>query len=167
MIIGRATIEDAEQILALQHLSYQSEAEIYNDYTLAALNQTLAELVDEFDDYVFLKAVINDRIIGSVRGRMQDGACYVGRLIVHPDYQNQGIGSKLMTEIEACFPEAHVYQVFTGHKSKRNIIIYQKLGYKISGTEPVTKDYSLKHMTKSVETRASAPESGEAGMPSR
>lgn len=150
MIIEQAMLEDAGAILRLQHLAYQTEGEIYNDFTIPPLIQTLDELKEEFGEYVVLKAVANDRIVGSVRGRMDEDTCYVGRLIVHPDYRNQGIGRKLMGELESRFPDARTFQLFTGHKSKSNIIMYQRQGYKISSREPLTSNITLVHMTKSV-----------------
>jgi len=41
MKIGDATVADAEHILELQKLAYISEAEIYNDYNIPPLIQTL------------------------------------------------------------------------------------------------------------------------------
>lgn len=41
MIIERASLEDAKEILELQKLAYVSEAEIYNDYSIPPMMQTL------------------------------------------------------------------------------------------------------------------------------
>ncbi len=68
MIIQKADISDAAQILSLQKLAYQSEAEIYNDCKIPPLTQTLEEVESKFTDHIFLKAVEDGRIIGSVRG---------------------------------------------------------------------------------------------------
>ena len=103
MNIEKATISDAEEILSLQKLAYVSEAEIYADFNIPPLVQTLEELKDDFENQFLLKAVINGRIIGSVRALVKKDTCFVGRLIVHPDFQNQGIGSKLVQEIENIF----------------------------------------------------------------
>ena len=46
--IERANIEDAKEILDLQKLTYQSEAENYNDYTIPPLTQTLEEIEADF-----------------------------------------------------------------------------------------------------------------------
>ena len=46
--IIRASKEDAEIILHLQMQSYLSEAEIYNDYSIPPLIQTLREIKQEF-----------------------------------------------------------------------------------------------------------------------
>ena len=129
VIISHANINDAQEILDLQKLAYQIEAKRYNDYTLPPLTQTLAEIQNDFEKMVILKAVLDDKIIGSVRAYLSDGTCYIGRLIVHPDFQNQGIGTKLMNEIEDRFKQAKRFELFTGHKSEGPLYIYHKLGY--------------------------------------
>jgi GNAT superfamily N-acetyltransferase len=129
MIIERAAIGDANEILSLQRLAYHSEAEIYDDFTIPPLKQTLEEIKKDFESQVFLKAIIDGKIIGSVRAFAKEGTCYVGRLIVHPDFQNHGIGKELMGRIEEVFKEAARFEIFTGHKSERNLYLYEKLGY--------------------------------------
>ena len=85
--IDRASPGDASEVLALQKLAYQSEAELNGDWTIPPLTQTLSEIQSEFETKVFLKAVCADKIIGSVRAAQNSRTCQVGRLIVHPDYQ--------------------------------------------------------------------------------
>ncbi|MDI6723333.1 MAG: GNAT family N-acetyltransferase [Methanobacterium sp.] len=95
MIIKRAKESDLSEILSLQKKAYQSEAEIYNGFKIPPLLQTLDEIKDEFKKGIFLKAVENEKIIGSVMGNLIDSeTCYIGRLIIHPDFQNQGIETK-------------------------------------------------------------------------
>ena len=45
----RADKSDAPEILALQKIAYQSEAEIYGDDSLPALQQTLEDLENDFE----------------------------------------------------------------------------------------------------------------------
>jgi len=137
--IVQATVADAAAILHLQRLAYQSEARIYNDDQIPPLTQTIGEIEKEFGDLVFLKAAteVGDAV-GSVRARERDGTCFIGRLIVHPDYQGRGIGSELMRAIESRFAYAERFELFTGHKSQRNLRFYQKHGYRAFGEERVT-----------------------------
>jgi ribosomal protein S18 acetylase RimI-like enzyme len=121
MTIEEADAKDAEEILGLQKLAYQSEAAIYDDYTIAPLTQSLDEIEADFQRQVFLKASADGKIVGCVRGYVRDGTCFIGRLIVHPDLQNQGIGTRLMNEIEKHFHQARRYELFTGEKSGRNL----------------------------------------------
>ena len=148
MQIEPSTINDAAEILALQRLAYLSEAEIYNDFTIHPLTQTLAELVTEFSTHTVFKAVQQGRIVGAVRTLLVDGTCHVGKLIVHPAAQNQGIGSALMRHLEGSFPEAGRFELFTGHKSLRNLYLYDKLGYREFKRVPANGQLWLVYMEK-------------------
>jgi ribosomal protein S18 acetylase RimI-like enzyme len=150
MIIERATIADAEEILSLQKLAYRSEAAVYNEFNIPPLTQTLEEIKDEFNSKIVLKVVFNGKIIGSVRAFLKEETCYIERLIVHPDFQNQGIGTKLMNEIEKNFSNAKRFELFTGHKSARNIHLYQKLGYRAFKTEKITDNLKLVYLEKTI-----------------
>lgn len=146
--IEPADIRDAEVILDLQKLAYQSEARIYNDFSIPPLHQSPGEITAQFADHTFLKAYkeINN-IIGSVQGRIEGDTCFIGRLIVHPDYQNQGIGTRLMTYIEKLLPSPR-YELFTGHLSARNLYLYKKLGYHEFKRQNVTRRLTLVFLEK-------------------
>ena len=146
--IQRASIEDAAAILELQKLSYQSEAQLYNNFDIPSLTQTLDELKHDFCDKTFLKAVIENKIVGSVKGNQEGDTCFIKRLIVHPDFQGQGIGTDLMREIEAHFEQAQRFELFTGHKSERNIRLYERLGYKTFKREEVNQKRAFVFLEK-------------------
>ena len=143
MQIVPATIDDAPAILDLQKLAYHTEAILYHDWSIPPLTQTLAELCAEFTDWKILKANRGNRIIGSVRAIERKGTCSIGRLMVHPQHQRQGIGGRLMQAIESMFPEAAKFELFTGSKSEGNIRLYERLGYHSSRTERLSANLSL------------------------
>lgn len=130
--ITQASLEDAATILELQKLAYQSEAQLYKDFSCK----------------VFLKAEVESRIVGSVRGYQEGSTDFIERLIVHPDFQGQGIGTALMEQIEACFGQAQRFELFTGHKSERNIRFYERLGYSIFKSQEINKNLSFVFMEK-------------------
>ncbi len=146
--IQRATRSDAEEVLSLQKLAYRSEAEIYNDFSIPPLLQTLEEIGKDFENQVFLKTVLDGKIIGSVRAFAREGTCYIGRLIVHPDFQNQGVGAELMRGIEETFKEARRFELFTGHKSKKNLHLYEKLGYRVFKTVKANERLTIVFLEK-------------------
>ncbi len=129
--IVRANAADAAEILALQKLAYLSEAELYDDYTIPPLTQTIEELTADFERKTILKAVQDGRIVGSVNGFIKEDRCLIGRLMVHPDFQGRGIGTRLMTAVEAVFADARAWEVFTGELSVKNIRLYERLGYRV------------------------------------
>lgn len=140
--------EDATEILELQRLAYQSEASIYDDYSIPPLTQSLPEIEADFKNHVYLKAVHNGKIVGSVRGRNDGETCYIGRLIVDPDLQNQGLGTRLLNEIEHAFPEVKRFELFTGERSKRNLYFYEKAGYKQFRREAISEKTALVFLEK-------------------
>jgi ribosomal protein S18 acetylase RimI-like enzyme len=148
IVIEKASIEDAEEILELQKLAYVSEAEIINDYTIPPLHQTIDEIRSEFNSQIFLKVRLNGKIVGSVRTLVKGGTCYIGKLIVHPDHQNAGIGTRLLSEAEKQPPGAERYELFTGQKSKRNLHIYKKNGYRIFKSRTVSEKLTLVFLEK-------------------
>jgi len=150
MKISLANRKDCLEILDLQKLAYKQEAEIYNDYAIPPLTQTIDEFYKEFDHSTILKAVTDNIIVGSVRAYIKNNICFIGRLIVHPDYQNKGIGTKLMNEIEGYFKDKHInkYELFTGEKSQKNIHLYQKIGYRIFKTEKLNDNVNIVFMEK-------------------
>ncbi|HNW94403.1 MAG TPA: GNAT family N-acetyltransferase, partial [bacterium] len=77
-------------------------AELYNDPTLSPLRQTLPELQADFGRYHFIKAVMDGKIIGAIRGRRDPGldTGFIGRLTTHPYYQGRGIGRTLLAAME-------------------------------------------------------------------
>ena len=129
--IEHAVADDIPEILALQKVAYRSEAEIYGDPSLPAMRQSLAELTGEFERMLFLKGMVNGKIVASVRGYDDgQGTAHILRLVVHPYFQGRGYAQRLVTTIEKAFPQCQRFEVFTGHRSERNLHLYGKLGYK-------------------------------------
>ncbi len=154
--ITTAAEDDAEKILKLQYLCYQREAEIYQDYSIEPLTQTLAELRAELGEGCVLVAKLGDEVVGSVRGAVEaDGTARIAKLIVHPRMQRHGLGGRLLRAIEerlAAEREAKRFRLFTGHRSEGNLRLYRRLGYAQTGTEQVSRHLSLVTMEKPVTT---------------
>lgn len=129
MRIVPATLSDAEALLALQRRAYAEEAARYDDWSIPPLTETLGALQQAFATTTILKAVDGDVIVGSVRGKDESGICRVGRLIVEPGRQRQGIGSQLLRAIERYFPDVRSFELFTGEQSAGNLRLYERHGY--------------------------------------
>ena len=148
MRIIAAQPKDAAEILALQVAAYQSEAALYNDPNIPPLCQTVGELRDDIEQMTVLVAVEEGQILGSVRGRLDGTTCHIGRLIVAPDQQNQGIGSQLMEAIESAFPHAAEFELFTGHRSQSNLRFYERRGYLRVREQRVHAELTMVYLVK-------------------
>ena len=146
--IALATPADAAPILALQRRAYAAEARLYDDWTIPPLTQSAASLFAEIESTTVLKACVGDALVGSVRARLAEQTCLVGRLLVEPLRQRQGIGGALLAAIEAQFAAAAVFELFTGSRSESNIRLYRRHGYAIAATERLTDQVDIVVMRK-------------------
>lgn len=119
---------DLEKILALQKEAYISEAGLVGDYFIKPLVQTLEEMTEEFKKGLFLKAVEDGKIVGSVRAQKRGGKVYISKLMVSPALWGQGIGTRLLEAVEQRFPLLNK-ELYTSEKSVRNIALYKRNGY--------------------------------------
>jgi N-acetylglutamate synthase-like GNAT family acetyltransferase len=148
--IEKATVKDAEEILALQRRAFKQEAELYQKYDIEPLTVTLEETKKEFEDAIVLKMTENGRIIGSVRANVKDGTCLVRKLVVEPGLQNRGYGRALMKAIETECMGCKKFELYTGSKSENNIHLYEKCGYKIADIKMLDDKAGMVHMIKEV-----------------
>jgi|WetSurMetagenome_2_1015567.scaffolds.fasta_scaffold563349_2 GNAT superfamily N-acetyltransferase len=132
--ISDATAADAASILALQKRAFLQEAQKYgDDYNITPITEKLPQMLDVFKSHRFVKAMTGPFLIGSARANLVGGTCLIGRVIVEPIFQGRGYGRMVLDAIEARFPEALRYELFTGKKSPENIRFYGKAGYSIIG----------------------------------
>ncbi|MFD7997036.1 GNAT family N-acetyltransferase [Streptomyces mexicanus] len=137
--ISAATEQDAEQILKLQYLSFQSEAALYGNYRIDPLVQSLDSVREEVARDCVVVARLGEEVVGSVRGRLaEDGTAFIGKLCVHPRLQGHGIGARLLRAVEAALTEKHGatrFRLHTGHRSEGNLRLYRRVGYETVGTD--------------------------------
>lgn len=133
VIISAAAAEDAEQIFKLQYLAFQREAELYGNYLIQPLTQSLDSLKGELATDTVLVARLGDEVVGSVRGSVdEDGTGKITKLCVHPRLQGHGLGARLLRAVEgalACAGGTVRFRLHTGHRSESNLRLYRKAGY--------------------------------------
>ena len=85
----------------------------------------------------------NNRVVGSVRAFLEGGTCYIGELIVHPERQNRGIGTRLLRATDEQLPATERKELFTGEKSERNLYLNGKHGYRVFKRKEVSDKLTL------------------------
>ncbi|MBI9049421.1 MAG: GNAT family N-acetyltransferase [Anaerolineaceae bacterium] len=143
MEIEQALFSDLPEISVLQKLAFYDVGVYYRNFKLRPFLTSLEDFEKSFLEYLYLKATVGDRIVGSARAKMNNDKCKVENIIVHPAHQRKGIGKLLVTEIMNLLPEAQVFELFTGKKTTGNVAFYEGLGFSIvrevaeTETEPV------------------------------
>jgi len=129
--ISTAHLEDLAEILHLQKRAFITEAEMHGNYDIEPLTQTYESILSDFNSYVFLKAMCGDKIIGSVKYRVLEDKVWIGKLIVDIECRRQGLGRRLLKEVEKANPESEKFQLFTAATSTHNIRLYESVGYHV------------------------------------
>ena len=150
IIIDTATAADAGELLVVQRSAYVSEAQRYGDPFIPPLVETLDEVVAAIAAGSVLVARLGRRVVGSVRWRLEDGVCHVGRLSVAGDLQGRRIGSRLLVAVEDAVSAEPVtgFALFTGADSPDNIRLYERHGYGSTHVQRLNDKVSFVHMTK-------------------
>ena len=147
IIIQKAEYDDLSEILELQYLAYQSEADLFGSRDIPPLKQTLDEVISEYNEGIILKIQYNGAIIGSVRAKLKNETVFIGKLMVHPDFRRRGLGKKLLLEIECYFSQKR-YELFTSSRSKDNIRLYESLGYKAFHEKKINDELIFVYLEK-------------------
>ncbi|MCP3802381.1 bifunctional NAD(P)H-dependent oxidoreductase/GNAT family N-acetyltransferase [Allokutzneria sp. A3M-2-11 16] len=122
--------EDLPELLVLQRCCWVQEAVANDTLDLAPLRETLEELHASTSSWRLWCVRRHGRLIAAVRARRNGSEWLIGRLMVAPDQAGNGIGSRLLSFVEAQAPaEATHHALFTGRRSTRNIDFYTRAGY--------------------------------------
>ena len=129
---------DAGEVLTLQRAAFVQEARIYGSVDMPPLTQTLAEVQAELADNLGRVALDGTRMVGAVRARRDGDLLLIGRLVIAPDRQGEGIGSRLLAAVEKAGRDAgaSTAEVFTGSLSEANLRLYEREGYRESDRVP-------------------------------
>jgi GNAT superfamily N-acetyltransferase len=84
----------------------------------------------------YYRILANDHIIGGFVVRQRGYQTYeVVRIFVHPDYQNQGIGTQAFDFLWQLYPDVQLWRLGTPAWNYRTRHFYQKVGFVEVGKE--------------------------------
>lgn len=124
-----ATEADAPEVLVLQRCCWVSEAIVNSDLTIPPLTEPLDQVRTWMPDAWVLRD--GGRLIGAVRATLDGDVWKIGRLMVAPDRQGEGLGGMLLRHAEGQAPAgAAWFELFTGAASVGNLARYRHAGYR-------------------------------------
>nr|WP_240945607.1 GNAT family N-acetyltransferase [Rhodococcus sp. HNM0569] len=142
----------------MQRAAYVTEAQAHDDLRLPPLRQTVDELSDELGDPSVRAFGLRDsraRLTAAVRmvfSPSEPETVEVGRLIVAPDLQGGGRGSRLLQLVEDRLPPGVTrLLLFTGERSDANLRLYIRFGYRETHRTATSAGYRMVHLVKQVE----------------
>ncbi|TCO19182.1 NAD(P)H-dependent FMN reductase [Kribbella steppae] len=132
--VAPALPADVAELLVLQRCCWVDEAVANARLDLPALLESEGEVRESLRTWSTWCVRSGGRLVGSVRARRDGDIWEIGRLMVAPDHRRTGLGRRLLAFAEAQAPDSvEVATLFTGERSDRNILLYQKSGYALTG----------------------------------
>ena len=133
MEIRLATEGDLDAMLRLTNRAFEVERFFKAEDRLNA-----PMLRDYFERGVFLLSEEEEQLTGSVFVELKGSRAYLGLLSVDPSRQKSGIGRRLTAAAEEFAREsgAHFMDITVVNLRTELPPIYEKLGYKVTGTAP-------------------------------
>lgn len=121
MLIMKAELSDFQELKELRNLSNPDD--------------NSEQLILENTNGFFLKAVDEqDKIVGGIGGYSETDTLHIKLIAVHPDFQKQGIGAKLLEEAEREYPNPH-FKVSLCGSEKNAGSFFEHSGYEESGQQ--------------------------------
>jgi predicted N-acetyltransferase YhbS len=150
MEIEIATIQDVPALLDLQRKAFGPLCEELDWTDAPPLKESLEHANEEFVKCTTLKVQNNKgQIIGSVNGNVTDGSLYIGRLMVLPEYQQQGIGKQLFRDIQSRLPHSRAW-LCTCQQVRPTYEFYLREGFRPYKDETVGPGLTWVYMEKRI-----------------
>ena len=130
MKIEIANIEDVPELLELHDKAFFAIAAEVDWLDAPGLKESLEQVREDFPKYMTLKMLSDDgKIVGSVRGRVEDGSLYIGRLMVLPEFQKNGYGRILLRKIQSVLPHSRAWLDTSGDVPE-TVSFYEREGFR-------------------------------------
>lgn len=131
-----ATTDDAKDIHKMKYEAFLPLYERYHDDETSPVKEPLDKVIwqiqQEKNDYYFIK--FQGALVGAVRVvEREKSVFYISSIFILPEYQNQGIGGKVITQLFALYPNAVTWKLSTILQEKRNCHLYEKYGFLKTG----------------------------------
>ena len=149
--LGRATIENAEEIFEMQRVAFAPLLEKYGDYHTNPAAESLETVKSRLkSDNTFTYFILLDDIkIGAIRVKVQDNICNFKQILILPRYQHNGYARQAMSLAEGLFPQAEHWELDTILQEKRLCRLYTNAGYIPTGKiEKINEKMSLIYFSK-------------------
>jgi GNAT superfamily N-acetyltransferase len=125
---------DAEALVPLINRAFEVELQFFTTERIG-----LAETVEHLKKGMFVIAESDGRLAGCNYVELRGDAGYFGLLSVDPDQQGRGLGRKLVEQAEEFCREGgcSVMQIRVLNHRTELPPFYEKLGYRVTGSEEV------------------------------
>jgi len=134
--VRKARLGDVEGIYNVVKLAFEDYRKIgYREVAIQSAIIPKSEIQRRINEELMLVAEADEQIVGTVTGAIDCESMHVKTFATHPSFQNFGVGTGLMQEIEKEAIKAGCYKISlcTTPVMKSATHIYEKCGYEREG----------------------------------
>lgn len=158
LILERAIKSDASKLAEIQKVSFDDESKHFNNNEICGpLGYDSVSWQEEMmHNCEYFKVLYNGEIIGGAIAMIfieSNQVHNLGRIFIDPNYQNQGLGKKVMKKIEGSFPDSTKWWL-------DGLILLSGVSKIITSIQSVDSSKSEKKMTYIFSRRLSSSISG-------
>lgn len=138
LIIRRASAADVKCLTGISWKAFDDDARRFMNgqgggppgYRSEKAN---SKMVRSCDYYVV--SLPDYTAVGGIILSPEGDRCYLARMFVLPDYQNQGIGAYIISSMEKAYPGVRTWHLDTPAENARTNHFYVKCGYRLQQTK--------------------------------
>ena len=140
-MVIKIEIYELLKAFSMQKKCFKPIYEKYYDET-SPCKQSFAKFVSRTTKSSFQMYWIidNSTKVGQIWIATKNDTAKLARLFVLPKYQYKGYATKAIIDIEKLYSYYNHWQLDTIKEEKKNVHLYQKLGYKPNGKEKIIND---------------------------
>ncbi|WLR54430.1 bifunctional NUDIX hydrolase family protein/GNAT family N-acetyltransferase [Mesobacillus subterraneus] len=148
--LKKASVDDAEELLALQKEVFMPLYKKYKDHETSPVTQSMERFTARFDRGDYFKILFEAELAGSVFVyEKSPGLMRLHIINILEKYHNKGIAQVVMKRLELLYPEAEAWELDTIQSEERNCYVYEKMGYKQTGeAKVINKDMRIIRYSK-------------------
>ena len=152
VVIERAKEEDAEETRRVMLICFKCLIEKYQPELDSIAQTSLARMMVLFKNHIFYNVFFKDKIIGGVHiVENLENNHYLDKIYILPEYQNLGLGQRVLDFVEKDHPDARLWTLLTGVDDAINNYFYLKNGYIKYGEYEKSQKLTLNQYKKEVE----------------
>ncbi|MDQ0116779.1 GNAT family N-acetyltransferase [Paenibacillus harenae] len=139
----KADLKDVVTIHEMKVKAFKPLLEKYQDFKTSPANETVERIITQinqsFTDYFIINHL--EVAVGGIRVVKKDNQIYsISPIFILPEYQGKGIAQRVFTMVERIYDDAKSWKLGTILQEKGNCYLYEKIGYKKTGTTKVIND---------------------------
>ncbi|MFF2912424.1 GNAT family N-acetyltransferase [Paenibacillus sp. NPDC057934] len=132
LALERAIKNDAQELTEIQKASFNEELKQFNNNEISGPigYDSISWQEEMIQNSEYFKVLLNGEIIGGAIILIESNHVHnLGRVFIDPSVQNQGIGMKVMKEIEKEFPDSTKWWLDTPVWCVKNHHFYTRCGF--------------------------------------